>query len=151
MDESPRLQTFELETHHLSVEVTRENTGGNRPAAEDAEVNGHSLPPYDGGKAAWRLLLAAFVFEALLWGGCLILKPMLSSQEWPPADDLDRLPAFVRSLPELLFTATGVQWLAIHCSGRDNCLGHVLPGCSHRDTFHQAILQVSALDDLDRM
>lgn len=30
--------------------------------------NGHSLPPYDGGKAAWRLLLAAFVFEALLWG-----------------------------------------------------------------------------------
>jgi len=27
-----------------------------------------SLPPIDGGFAAWRLLLAAFVFEALLWG-----------------------------------------------------------------------------------
>ncbi|KAJ9610499.1 hypothetical protein H2200_005276 [Cladophialophora chaetospira] len=27
-----------------------------------------SLPPTDGGAAAWRLLLAAFVFEALLWG-----------------------------------------------------------------------------------
>ncbi|KAK5174559.1 uncharacterized protein LTR77_001640 [Saxophila tyrrhenica] len=27
-----------------------------------------ALPPADGGKAAWRLLVAAFVFEALLWG-----------------------------------------------------------------------------------
>ncbi|KAH7089753.1 major facilitator superfamily domain-containing protein [Paraphoma chrysanthemicola] len=27
-----------------------------------------SLPPIDGGLPAWRLLLAAFVFEALLWG-----------------------------------------------------------------------------------
>lgn len=27
-----------------------------------------TFPPIDGGVAAWRLLLAAFVFEALLWG-----------------------------------------------------------------------------------
>lgn len=27
-----------------------------------------SLLPCDGGKAAWRLLISAFVFEALLWG-----------------------------------------------------------------------------------
>lgn len=27
-----------------------------------------NLPPVDGGRPAWRLLLAAFVFEALLWG-----------------------------------------------------------------------------------
>lgn len=27
-----------------------------------------TLPPVDGGRPAWRLLLAAFVFEALLWG-----------------------------------------------------------------------------------
>lgn len=27
-----------------------------------------SLPAADGGLAAWRLLIAAFVFEALLWG-----------------------------------------------------------------------------------
>lgn len=25
-------------------------------------------PPIDGGRQAWRLLLAAFVFESLLWG-----------------------------------------------------------------------------------
>ena len=27
-----------------------------------------SLAPYDGGARAWTLLLAAWVFEALLWG-----------------------------------------------------------------------------------
>jgi hypothetical protein len=32
------------------------------------EVMGHNLAPADGGPAAWKLLLAAFVFEALLWG-----------------------------------------------------------------------------------
>jgi hypothetical protein len=24
--------------------------------------------PYDGGTAAWRILISAFIFEALLWG-----------------------------------------------------------------------------------
>ncbi|KAK4619524.1 MFS-type transporter pynF [Fulvia fulva] len=32
------------------------------------EDNSHSLPPHDRGKAAWKLLFAAFIFEALLWG-----------------------------------------------------------------------------------
>lgn len=34
---------------------------------EDAIV-AQSLKPADGGLAAWRLLISAFVFEALLWG-----------------------------------------------------------------------------------
>lgn len=38
------------------------------------EVTAQSLPPYDGGKVAWRLLLAMFVFEALLWGELHILR-----------------------------------------------------------------------------
>ena len=32
------------------------------------EVEGQSLAPVDGGFAAWRLICAAFMFEALLWG-----------------------------------------------------------------------------------
>jgi hypothetical protein len=32
------------------------------------DITGQALAPADGGSAAWRLLLAAFVFEALLWG-----------------------------------------------------------------------------------
>lgn len=32
------------------------------------QPDAQSLPPYDGGKVAWRLLWTMFVFEALLWG-----------------------------------------------------------------------------------
>ncbi|KAG4425610.1 hypothetical protein IFR04_001307 [Cadophora malorum] len=36
--------------------------------AEEENVVIQQLSPADGGPAAWRLLIAAFVFEALLWG-----------------------------------------------------------------------------------
>ncbi|KAF7882569.1 uncharacterized protein EAF02_005932 [Botrytis sinoallii] len=36
--------------------------------AEDPERVYQQLKPVDGGPAAWRLLIAAFVFEAILWG-----------------------------------------------------------------------------------
>ncbi|KAF2105583.1 MFS transporter, MCP family, solute carrier family 16, member 10, variant [Lophiotrema nucula] len=35
---------------------------------EAGEAARQSLLPYDGGIAAWRMLVSAFVFEALLWG-----------------------------------------------------------------------------------
>jgi hypothetical protein len=35
---------------------------------EAGEGTGQSLLASDGGKDAWRLLISAFVFEALLWG-----------------------------------------------------------------------------------
>lgn len=40
----------------------------NETASEDAPVIQQYLPPVDGGLAAWKLLGAAFVFEAFLWG-----------------------------------------------------------------------------------
>ncbi|PVH99950.1 MFS general substrate transporter [Periconia macrospinosa] len=43
-----------------------ENTGEGARTVFSDQTPG--LPPVDGGYAAWRLLLAAFVFEALLWG-----------------------------------------------------------------------------------
>lgn len=42
-------------------DVEGESTDGGRAR--------HELAPIDGGPAAWRLLCAAFMFEALLWGG----------------------------------------------------------------------------------
>ena len=37
---------------------------------ENTELNltENRLKPVDGGLAAWRVLLAAFMFEAILWG-----------------------------------------------------------------------------------
>lgn len=43
---------------------------------EDARRMQQGLAPVDGGFAAWRLLCAAFMFEALLWGE---LQPYTSS------------------------------------------------------------------------
>jgi hypothetical protein len=37
----------------------------------ESGITGQTLAPADGGPAAWRLLVAAFVFEALLWGNGL--------------------------------------------------------------------------------
>lgn len=43
----------------------RESSVGDGNAEHDQDS---SLSPVDGGHAAWKLLFAAFVFEALLWG-----------------------------------------------------------------------------------
>lgn len=48
-------------------------TASQRPVTGDTtseEYDGivHQLQPADGGWAAWRMLISAFVFEALLWG-----------------------------------------------------------------------------------
>lgn len=66
---------FELEDKRLTAAVPSMTT----PASSDSNSNhdvdlegklpaAQHLRPTDGGVAAWRLLLAAFVFEALLWG-----------------------------------------------------------------------------------
>lgn len=34
----------------------------------EQEITDNRLKPVDGGIAAWRVLLAAFMFEAILWG-----------------------------------------------------------------------------------
>ncbi|KAF2711040.1 MFS general substrate transporter [Pleomassaria siparia CBS 279.74] len=70
------LKTFTnlMPQQNTSAEVTT-SMPPNQPS-EDLELETgptfsdqtSTLPPIDGGSAAWRLLLAAFVFEALLWG-----------------------------------------------------------------------------------
>jgi hypothetical protein len=42
-----------------------------RNTESENDITGQALVPADGGPAAWRLLVAAFVFEALLWGNDL--------------------------------------------------------------------------------
>lgn len=48
----------------LPLQLERETTNGQRMEQD--------LAPTDGGPAAWRLLCAAFMFEALLWGEIII-------------------------------------------------------------------------------
>lgn len=55
-----------------ALELTSANLDeSQRDAQEECPQNGindQGLLPADRGSAAWRLLLASFVFEALLWG-----------------------------------------------------------------------------------
>ena len=66
-------QTFAMNSHELGeigvpVEPSQIAPNGTTQEELQQEQDGHSLPPADGGRAAWTLLLAGFVFEALLWG-----------------------------------------------------------------------------------
>jgi hypothetical protein len=51
----------DLDSHDVDRAV------GHELSTEEPET-ATSLPAADGGLAAWRLLIVAFVFEALLWG-----------------------------------------------------------------------------------
>ncbi|KAH8597746.1 major facilitator superfamily domain-containing protein [Bisporella sp. PMI_857] len=50
------------------IERSTPNSNSNWQDSSEEPLNTQQLKPADGGLAAWRLLLAAFVFEALLWG-----------------------------------------------------------------------------------
>jgi hypothetical protein len=68
---SPPATTSVCELQHLPLPVTVSRAASNDPAPSDEEsqpIEAQLLPPQDGGTAAWRLLLSAFIFEALLWG-----------------------------------------------------------------------------------
>jgi hypothetical protein len=72
-------ENIELTTTVISsppVEASTANDDGSpssRPWNKDSEndMTDQTLAPADGGPAAWRLLLAASVSEALLWGNDL--------------------------------------------------------------------------------
>lgn len=57
--------------------TTTTTTTTHRDSINDSEgdtiVRAQQLEPADRGLAAWRLLIAAFVFEALLWGQSLLI------------------------------------------------------------------------------
>ena len=63
----------ELQSIPHGPATSQTSTGDGHPTTDAVDSNledfiGQSLPLIDGGKAAWRLLCAAFVFESLLWG-----------------------------------------------------------------------------------
>jgi hypothetical protein len=59
--EHSTVELQDLDSHHVDRAV-----GHDLSTAEPETAT--SLPAADGGLAAWRLLMIAFVFEALLWG-----------------------------------------------------------------------------------
>lgn len=58
-------EAYQMQNPALEVNASG---GGVQEEQSPHSQAAHSLPPCDSGKAAWTLLLAAFIFEALLWG-----------------------------------------------------------------------------------
>ena len=57
------------QTHEMSVtELHDPDDQHSHVSITEESTIATSLPAADGGLAAWRLLIVAFVFEALLWG-----------------------------------------------------------------------------------
>ena len=66
--------TIELQNlHHQHPDHS-----ANHVSTTESSPTATFLPAADGGLAAWRLLIAAFVFEALLWGQSLSLSQLSS-------------------------------------------------------------------------
>jgi hypothetical protein len=59
--EHSTVELQDLDSHYVDRAVSHDLS------TEEPET-ATSLPSADGGLAAWRLLIVAFVFEALLWG-----------------------------------------------------------------------------------
>jgi hypothetical protein len=83
------------------------------------DITGQALAPADGGLAAWRLLLAAFVFEALLWGKSL---SDLATNVIELTMFDHRLSFVFWSIPELLLAASRICWQSLHLGCWYHCV-----------------------------
>ena len=64
MTQAHETSAIELQNLHRQ----RPEVPASHVSTTEESTTASSLPAADGGLAAWRLLIAAFVFEALLWG-----------------------------------------------------------------------------------
>lgn len=80
------------------------------------------LEPADRGPAAWRLLGAAFVFEALLWG-----KFFGINHRYCNLLVVSRVSAFVWSISELLLSSSPICQRSVYSHRRYRCLRNIVP------------------------
>jgi len=68
MSLSPARAAVELEVRGETPTLPPASLHDNNPNVETNGVVVQQLKPADEGLAAWKMLIVAFVFEALLWG-----------------------------------------------------------------------------------
>jgi hypothetical protein len=52
----------------MSLEFSSRQQGHNEENIDLEEVSPQELKPVDGGRDAWTVLIAGFIFEAIFWG-----------------------------------------------------------------------------------
>lgn len=97
------------------------------------------LLPVDGGAAAWRVLIAAFVFEALLWGTRFLYKSLANS-----INQIFRLSNFLWCLPRVLFNLAPVCRKAISDCTHWNYRSRIcISGCTICSILNETLPEIS--------
>ena len=113
-----RRSSIELEvqtnmpTPYPSVEASHVSLSPSNATLGDIGGVEQQLEPADGGAAAWKVLCATFMFEAVLFGEhhLSFYRTMLSSGRKFPTEQIDfRLLCVIWCLPKLLREAPRVQ------------------------------------------
>ena len=100
-----------MPTPYPSVEASHASLSPSNARLGDVGGVEQQLEPADGGAAAWKVLCATFVFEAVLFGehDLGFYKSMLSPEK-SPTEQIDfRLFCVIWCLPKLLREAPRVQ------------------------------------------
>lgn len=110
------MSNTELVTIRPAATESREAPSSRQEDVEGEPTDGRGreqeLAPTDGGLAAWRLLCAAFMFEALLWGTLfrkLNAKTEIDRVQASPSPSVYSKSTILRSL-SLQAAATSPSW-----------------------------------------
>lgn len=141
------------DTQHDVVELVDLADAENRTAPHEGTEQRlvQSLPPYDGGTAAWTILISAFVFEALLWGmsskNSILNTSRLKSVRLN-SDCETRFSTLFRSLPKLLQPTPSIRFESLYFHNRNLGLRSILHRCPSYHSFDQALHEISQAHDL---
>lgn len=106
------------------------------------------LAPVDGGTAAWRLLLAAFMFEALLWGRYIDIADQIG-QRLTPIEY--RLSPLVWCLSRILLQDSRVFRQSLHFRCGHYSIRSRISWSTCHHAFYSALPAVATTDDLGRL
>jgi hypothetical protein len=104
------IEDFELRKNtqmRSQVQANDYLAGHERVPGEDALMQ--QLKPVDGGATAWTVLIAAFVFKAVLWGKHQVLHSRPFPHYLPCSPPLRRLSYLLRCLSGILFGFARIQ------------------------------------------
>lgn len=137
-----------------SLPVDAEQTGLSYSSTGMADVGGVALQlePADGGAAAWRVLFAAFMFEAVLFGDY-----RLSLHPSKPVDETftycidSRLLSLIWCFPKLLYQASRIQGKLVSTYRRDNGVWYTVSWRARDGSHCQTLSTLPPIHYLDRM
>ena len=135
-----------------SVDAVQTSRPGSIAGLADVGGVEQQLEAADGGAAAWRILYAAFMFEAVLFGEDLsILHPMRLVDGRFTYCIESRLLGLIWCFPELLYKAPRIRGQSIYTYSRDNGIWHIISWRPRNGRFCQALSTLSPLYYLGRL